>query len=437
MEIIPTKKSFKDYIYFWIGQIFSLFGSQVAIFVLIWWLTVETNNPIVLSFASLSFILPFVLAAPIAGVFSDRLNRKKLIMTVDFLQALATLVLIIFMTMGYKELWFIFTIMALRSVFQAFHQPTVNAIIPTMVPKEKLSRINGLGFLFSGFVQLAAPMFAALLLVFLSVEQALWVDVITFVLAFIPLVFISIPSIRVEKENDEDLEKEAFTKELKDGFHTLTTTPGMIVLLILSMLGNFLIQPLNVLSSYYAHNIHSATVFEYALISAGIQGGIVVGAVITSIKKHWNHKMDWFFGTVAILMVGYGMLAFAPYRFFGFIFSALFLIGIGLPIINTIYQTILQTNIPHEKLGRVSSIDATFSMLISPIGSIIVGPLAVIFTINGLYLISALLGVVLCVILYFFTGVRKVDFDKNLNLDISAPSLEKNIINKKSIINTN
>jgi len=424
MEITPTKKSFHQYLYFWIGQIFSLFGSQVVVFVIIWWLEVETQNPIVLSLASFSFILPYVLAAPIAGVFSDRLNRKKLIMTVDFLQALATLSLIIFMSMGYRELWLIFMMLALRSVFQAFHQPTVNAIIPTMVPKEKLSRINGINFLFSGFVQLVAPMFAAMLLVFLSVTQALWVDVITFVLAIIPLVFITIPSVRVEKENKVEVEKESFSKEFMDGVHTLKNTPGMVVLIILSMVGNFLLQPLNVLSPYYAEKIHSANVLEYAVISAGIQGGIIVGAVFTSIKKHWTHKMEWFFGTVVILMVGYGMLAFAPYRFFGFIFSAMFLIGIGLPIINTIYQTILQTNIPHEKLGRVSSIDATFSMLISPIGSLIVGPLAIILSVNGLFLICAILGVVLCVVLYFFTGVRKVNFDRNLDLDVPTPLIE-------------
>jgi DHA3 family macrolide efflux protein-like MFS transporter len=349
MEIIPTKKSFHQYLYFWIGQIFSLFGSQVVVFVIIWWLEVETQNPVVLSFASFSFILPYVLAAPIAGVFSDRLNRKKLIMIVDFLQALATLILIIFMSMGYRELWLIFTILAIRSIFQAFHQPTVNAIIPTMVPKDKLSRINGINFLFSGFVQLVAPMFAAMLLIYLSVTQALWVDVITFVLAFIPLVLINIPSVRVEKDNAEEIEKDSFSKEFMDGLYTLKNTPGMIVLIILSMVGNFLLQPLNVLSPYYAEKIHSASVLEYAVISMGIQGGIIVGAVTTSIKKHWGHKMEWFFGTVVILQIGYGMLAFAPYRFFGFIFSALFLMGISLPIINTIYQTILQTNVPHEK----------------------------------------------------------------------------------------
>ena len=79
---------------------------------------------------------------------------------------------------------------------------------------------------------------------------------------------------------------------------------------------------------------------------------------------------------------------------------------------------------PHEKLGRVSSIDSTFSMMISPIGSVIVGPLAVLLTVNGLFFISAILGVMLCFSLYFFTGVRKVDFDRNLKFNVSPTLID-------------
>ena len=109
-----------------------------------------------------------------------------------------------------------------------------------------------MGFLFSGFVQLVAPMFGALLFLFFTVEQALWIDVFTFVIAFIPLLFITVPSVRVEKnkleiekESKIEVEKDSFWKEFKDGIHTLLKTPGMIVLVILSMVGNFLIKTLN------------------------------------------------------------------------------------------------------------------------------------------------------------------------------------------------
>ena len=100
MEIIPTGSSFRQYMAFWGGQIVSLLGSIVVQFVLMWYLTISyPENPLVLSLASFFYFLPMIFAMPIAGVFSDRWNRKKLIIIVDSSQAFATFILIILLTM--------------------------------------------------------------------------------------------------------------------------------------------------------------------------------------------------------------------------------------------------------------------------------------------------------------------------------------------------
>ena len=410
MEIIPTGSSFRQYMAFWGGQIVSLLGSIVVQFVLMWYLTISyPENPLVLSLASFFYFLPMIFAMPIAGVFSDRWNRKKLIIIVDSSQAFATFILIMLFFMGITDLWIIFSFMAIRSIFQAFHQPTVNAIVPTMVPKEKLSRINGINFLASGVVQLIGPVLAAFFLVFMTPFQALWIDVITFFIAFIPLIFIKIPKVRTEEDKKK---KESFSVEFKDGFKTLRMVPGMIILLVMAMLLNFLIQPLSTLMSYFAYNIHSATVLEYAIMSTGFQGGIIFGAIFTAIKKEWKHKVKLTFIVLWVFMIGYAMLAYSPYRAFLFMIIAAFVMGFVLPIVNTIYQTIMQMAIPHDKLGRVSSIDSTLSMLITPFGALIVGPLALVLGVPNLFFFSALLGMVTLACLYAFTGIRHVNFDE-------------------------
>jgi len=408
MELITTESSFRQYLAFWSGQIVSLLGSIVVQFVLIWYLTVITENPLVLSLASFFYYLPMIFAMPIAGVFSDRWNRKKLIIIVDSSQAFATFILIILLTMGITDLWMIFSFMALRSILQAFHQPTVNAIVPTMVPKDKLSRINGVNFLASGVVQLIAPVLAASLLIFMTPFQALWIDVITFFIALMPLLFISIPIVRTEAEKKE---KESFSVEFKDGFKTLRMVPGMIILLIMAMLLNFLIQPLSTFLSYFAYVIHSATAFEYAIVATGFQGGIILGAILTVIKKHWKHKIKVTFIVLEVFMVGYAMLGYSPYRAFFFMIITSFIMGFVLPIVNTIFQTVMQTAIPHDKLGRVSSIDSTLSMLITPFGALIFGPLALVLGVPNLFFFSALLGMAVIACLYTFTGIRHVNYD--------------------------
>jgi DHA3 family macrolide efflux protein-like MFS transporter len=350
-----------------------------------------------------------IVAMPIAGVLADRHDRKKIIMLVDSLQAFATVILIILLWMGFTDIWIILLFTGLRSTFQAFHQPTVQSVVPTMVPKEKLSRVNGLNFLLSGIVQLIGPALAAILLIFMSEHEALWVDVITYLIAIVPLIFITIPVIRSQKEKAQ--KETSFVAEFKEGLVTLNTIPGYIVLLIMAMLLNFLIQPLGVLLSYYAYAIHDATALEYAIMSVGFQGGIIAGAILTAVKKNWKHKIAVIFGTCVIFMIGYSVLAISPYRAFFFMIITATIMGFMLPIVNTIFQTIQQTVVPQDKLGRVSSIDSTLSMFITPIGSILAGVLAEAIGVIELFFISGVLGVIVLVILYLFTGIRHVNYD--------------------------
>jgi len=409
MEIIPTKKSFRQYMTFWTGQTFSLLGSMVVQFVIIWYLTITTRSPMVLAFANFFYFLPMILFMPVAGVFSDRHSRKMIIMIADSMQALTTVFLIIFLVMGFTNVWIIFLFIGIRSMFQAFHEPTVNAVVPTMVPKEKLSRVNGLSFLFGGVVQMIGPMLAGTLLIFLVVSQALWIDVITWLMAFIPLVFITIPLVRSKREKEES--DSSFIEEFKDGFKTLKSIPGFIILMIMAMLLNFLIQPFSTLISYFAAVIHDASPFEYALISVGFQGGIIGGAILTTLKKHWKNKVKVTFSVLVVVMIAYSMFALAPYRDFLYMIVFTFIMGFMLPIVNTLFQTIQQTVIPHEKLGRVSSIDLTLSMIITPIGALLAGPLGELLGVVNLFFMSGVLGVLVLVIIYFFTGIRHVDYD--------------------------
>ena len=180
MEEIPNQKTFKNYLIFWSGQLFSLLGSMVVHFVITWWIQEKTGSAWFLALASFLYFLPMLIATPIAGVLSDRINRKKIIITADSLQAFTTFILILLFLMDFTSIGIILLFIIFRSIFQGFHQPTVYSVIPLMVPKEKLSRINGVNFLFSGLVQLIGPALGAMLSLFLSLHQILWIDIITF-----------------------------------------------------------------------------------------------------------------------------------------------------------------------------------------------------------------------------------------------------------------
>ena len=74
----------------WTGQLFSLIGSHLVQFALVWWLTQTTGSATVLATATLVAILPGVVLGPFAGALVDRWNRRKVMIVADGFVALVS-----------------------------------------------------------------------------------------------------------------------------------------------------------------------------------------------------------------------------------------------------------------------------------------------------------------------------------------------------------
>ena len=410
MEETADKSSFKSYLFFWSGQLASILGSSVVYFVLLWWLVDETKSAIALSIGSVSYFVPLILVSLIAGVVADRYDRKKVIFIADSLQAFSTFIMILFFAYGIMEFWYLYFFFAFRSTCQAFHQPTQNAIIPTMVPKEKLSRINGINFLLTGAINIIGPVIGATFLIYFTVEQALWIDIITYSIAIVPLLLIKIPSFHKETE---DKKRESMWKEFKSGFKILTTIPGLLMLILEATIFNFLVQPISTLFPYYIRVIHNGSVVDFALISMSFNVGMFIGGILTTIKKEWKYKIPIMISVAIINAIIYALFSFVPIGFIFLLMLYSVIRGFTIPILNTLFYTILQLRVPSDKLGRVISIDNTLSCIGIPLGSILAGPLAVIIGIGPLFFISASLIIVAEIVIYLFTKIRLLDSEED------------------------
>ena len=288
MEIQGNQSTFRSYLFFWAGQLVSLLGSSIAQFVIIWWITLETESALILSIAVLLGFAPMVVLGPFTGVLVDRWSRKRLIGIVDSLQAMAT-VLLIFLFWFDVSVWQVLVLLTLRGFFQAFHTPAVMAIVPLMVPEGRLSRMNGLNYLFTGAVTLVGPVSAAILLEFWRINQILWIDAATFVIAVVPLLMIRIPSVRTRQ--DESQEKSSFGKEFRDGFSFIKNARGFMPMLMLATVLNFLITPLMTLLPYYVKFDHLGAAPDLAFVMAFMQGGTLAGGLLMSVIKGFKKKM--------------------------------------------------------------------------------------------------------------------------------------------------
>jgi len=433
MEELANNQTFRRYIFLWSAQLFSIMGSAVVNFAITWWITVLTGSATLLSIGIFIYVLPMAFLTPVAGVLADRWSRKKLVGIADSLQALTTVWIILLFTFGVANPVVVMVITGLRGIFQAFHVPTVNAITPTMVPKDKLSRMNGFTYLFSSLISIVGPILGALLYELFQgdISLILWIDIITFIIAFIPLLITKIPV--VERSLIEE-KKDSFLFEFKTGIKTIRLIPGLLMLLLLSMLLNFLLMPFNVLLPYYVEVIHEGSATDFAIVMVFFQVGMVLGALLTSVKKEWKHKIFVYFGSLIVVTGMISGYSFAPKGLFLLLGIGNLVIGFLLPIGNTIYMTIIQTTVPNDKMGRVISLDHSISSLIAPFGALISGPLADIFGARVVFLFSSIIGVLATSYTWSRMKAKKVNYNDKAALAEVAEKLNNvngNVIYKE------
>jgi len=403
-----SRNSFQAFLFFWTGQLFSILGSNIVSFVMIWTITdLAPNNNTVLSIAAFLAFVPYVLFSPIAGVIADKWNKKYIILISDSLQAILTLGYIFIIALDGLQIWHIYVIGFFRGVCAAFHEPVSFSVLSIMTPKDKLSRMNGLNTLFSSMVRIIAPVIAGFLMIYIDMVWVLSIDVITFLIALVPILYIAFPNV-LESSKESAIEDElkeksdskgngngSFWGHLKEGFTTIRNIPGLMMIMLMATLSNFFFMPLDALLPNFIRITHSGGQQELAYFLGFLNVGVFLGAIIMTVKKHWRHM------TVTIIIglfsTSAGLLALGlvpPGNFVAlYIVAALFLLMN--PIINGLFQTMIVFMIPPEKMGRVISVLITMSAIASPLGLILSGPAAdLLGSISLLYIICGILSAI-------------------------------------------
>lgn len=407
METQATQTTFTSYLTLWSGQLISLLGSSIASFVIIWWITLETESPLYLAVASFAGLAPLVILMPFAGVLVDRWSRKAMIGVVDLLQAVATVALILLFWLNIVSIWLVLGLLTLRGIFQAFHNPAASAIVPLMVPREKLSRMNGVNYLLSGATTLIGPVVAALLLEVWRIDQILWIDAATFIIAVIPLLIIKIPSVRTNQ--DEDPTRSSFKKDFGEGLAFIKNARGLLPFIVLATALNFLLTPLSTLMPYYVRFDHLGDAPDLALVMAFFQGGILAGGLLMSVIKGFKKKMVAIVFSVYVIFLGYAVVALTPTGLFWFMAVGGLIIGCCLPIANVSIQTIIQTVVPLKMLGRINSVIGALASAASPFGMILSGIIVEFTRTSNVYVVCAGLGMLTLTFSWFFTDMKHVE----------------------------
>lgn len=412
-RLVAEKKTFKQYLFLFTGQHISMLGSSIVSFAIIWWLTITTQSEMMLGIASLVSLGPFVLVAPFSGMLADKFNRKTILIIVDAFQAVVTVTLSILFITNHVSVAIIFVVLGLRGTAQAFQVPVSISIAPTMVPKKQLSRINGLSYLFSGLINIVGPAIGAALFAIpgINLGMVLWIDLITFVIAIIPLIIVKIPSV-AKPEVEEGQVKESYIMQMSEGFNALKDIKGMLALLFGAMTINFFMSPLMALLPLFVNKVHGGTEVNYALVIGMLQAALVVGGLFMSLFKGFKKPVLIFLFSLIVQACCQIALTFVPTDIAGrfwIIGAILFVLAIPFSILDVSFITSIQVLVPKEKLGRVIATIMAISPAIRPLGQFLSGVIAEYTGMNIILIVSAVLAVVSLLAIYLFTPLRRLD----------------------------
>ncbi|MFH1180492.1 MAG: MFS transporter [Candidatus Bathyarchaeota archaeon] len=365
------------------GQAFSLFGSRLVQFSLVWYLTSQTGSAQVLTTASIAAILPQVVIAPFAGALVDRWSRRRVMMISDSLIAAAIMVLAVLFAFDRVEVWHIYAVMLFRSAGGAFQWPAMQASTSMMVPKHHLSRVAGLNQSLQGLVAIVAPPTGALLLELLPIQYVLAVDVVTALFAVGPLFFISIP-----QPERGDISARGVLADMKEGFTWIWSKKPLVMIMGISLMINLVTNPAFTLLPLLITTYFKGGAIELAWVQSANGLGLILGGIALGIWGGFKSKGKTAFS--ALFVSSLGLLGFSqtPADMFlvgiGFVFVFGFMNAIG----NSSFFSVLQTVIPHEMQGRVLTLVMATSIAVSPIGLVIAGPVAELFGIRFWFVIA-------------------------------------------------
>lgn len=383
----------RDTVVFLSSQAVSLFGSSLVQYAIMWYITLTTNSGIMLTLSTLFGFMPQLIISIFAGVWADRYDRKKLIILADLGIASSTFILAIIFLSGYRGIEALFIVSFIRSIGAGIQTPAVSAMLPQIVPKEKLMKVNGINSSVQSIMMLLSPALSALLLTYSDLPVIFFIDVVTAVSAIVLLMILKVPTHRQALSE----QKENYLSDLKNGIRYASGNGFIASLILAQLILSFLVAPVAMLTPLLVARSYGEEYWRLTLNEISFFGGTIIGGFLIVIWQGFKNKVRTF--SVSLTVLGLLTLFMGLTNQFFLYISAMAFIGLVIPYFNTPIVTLLQENVPEDKLGRVFSLISASSMMM-PLGMLLYGPLAEVFSIESILAVTGLLMIIQSLFIY-------------------------------------
>ena len=379
----PKRLWNRDFTLLWQGQLVSSLGKQAFSVIAMLWLKDVTGSGSIMGLVMMTALLPPVLLGPVAGVFVDRWDRRKIIAYTDIAGGLFVLAAaaLFFLAPGARSLLIaaVFAVTLATGLLDTFSQPSISSSVPSLVPRDKLEAANSLNMSGLQLAVFGAQGSSGLLYSILGAPLLVLVNAATYLYAGIIELFIRIPT---RKRSGTEAEREAerellhpwhrFRLELVEGLGYLKGERGLLTLVIVYAILNFLISPVLVTLPFFATDYLGLGPAWYGYLGAAFGLGAVVGYIVAGAFPTRGRARELAVNAslvVQTLLTLVSLVWKAPAAELGIFL----VIGMTGGIMNVNINTLIQLSVPAGYMGRVQGLMTTVCAGAMPLGMALSG----------------------------------------------------------------
>jgi DHA3 family macrolide efflux protein-like MFS transporter len=382
----------KNIIIFLSSQTISLFGSSLVQYAIMWHITLTTQSGMMMTLFILCGFLPTFILSPFGGVWADRYNRKVLIILSDGLIAVSTLAMAIVFLMGYEAVWLLFVMSAIRAI--GIQGPAVGAILPQIVPEDKLTKVSGINGSIQAIIMFVSPMASAALLTMASLEIIFFIDVVTAAIAIVTLlVFLKIP-VHAKASEVQTL---SYLDDFKAGLTYINNHAFLKKFFLFFALFFVLMAPAAFLTPLQVVRSFGDGVWRLTAIEITFSIGMMLGGGIIASWGGFSNKVHTM--TLATIIMGICTIGLGIIPLFWAYLLFMGIFGVSVPVFNTPSTVLIQERVEGDYLGRTFGVFGMIATSMMTIGMLNFGPMADIVRVEWILLGTGVLMLLLGLLL--------------------------------------
>ena len=399
----------------WSATAISNLGDGVSAIAYPWLASAVTRSPILIAAAGFASRLPWLIFTLHAGVITDRFDRRKLIVGMDFFRGLLTVAVGVIVLLNHDSLpslnelksltdldtnWALYVTLVIASFLfgmaEVLRDNSAQTLMPSVVAEENLEKANGRIWSAESLTNSFIGPPLGSLLIGISIFIPFFFDAVSF---FVAVALIASISGSFKPISEQPRIKLNFKSEIKEGFkwlwgHSLLR-PMAIILGLMNGVGSM------VSATYilFAQEVLETSVFVFAILGmAGAVGGIIGGLLAPKISEKFGSGPSLW---MALILAPLGTAIIGLSSSWQIVWVVTVFQTISAILWNTITVSLRQSIIPSQLLGRVNSVYRFFAWGSIPIGMVLGGGLVTLSqdflsresALRAPYLLGAILGV--------------------------------------------